>query len=193
MKLIKETGKKFIYGSYKKCALFVCPLCGNEVERPLHSGLRQKSCSCYEHGGKQTRIYSVWKSMRNRCNYKKDDSFCRYGAKGIKVCDEWNSSFVKFRDWADQNGYSDDLQIDRIDANKGYSPENCRWVTPAENARNRKTTKLSMEKANKIREIYRKGGVSQSKIAEKFGTWQQTVWLIVNNKLWVDQKINKNV
>lgn len=86
------------------------------------------------HGQSGTRLYSIWSKMRSRCNRKKDPAFRFYGAKGIKVCEEWENDFFSFKEWAELNGYTDKLTIDRIDSKKGYSPDNCRWLTPSENS-----------------------------------------------------------
>lgn len=74
--------------------------------------------------------------MRTRCNNPHVKEYYRYGGRGIKVCDEWNNYYV-FRDWAYQNGYTEELTIDRIDNNKGYSPDNCKWSTIVEQQQNR--------------------------------------------------------
>ena len=67
--------------------------------------------------------------MVSRCTYKGDTNYQYYGGRGIDICDEWKNDFQTFRGWAVDNGYSDELTIDRINTEKGYSPNNCRWVT----------------------------------------------------------------
>jgi hypothetical protein len=73
--------------------------------------------------------------MIHRCENPKRDNYPRYGGRGIYVCDQWHNPHAFF-DWALQNGYSRGLQIDRIDNNGNYCPENCRFVCPKENSRN---------------------------------------------------------
>ena len=79
--------------------------------------------------------------MRSRCNNPNTKEYHRYGGKGIKVCGEWNDYFV-FRDWAYQNGYADNLTIDRMDNNGDYCPENCKWSTLVEQQQNRCTSHM---------------------------------------------------
>ena len=83
------------------------------------------------HGMSGTRLYSIWRDMKNRCNGLKKNDKKNYFDRGITYCTEWER-FEAFRDWAITHGYRDDLSIDRIDNDKGYSPNNCRWVTRAE-------------------------------------------------------------
>ena len=95
-----------------------------------------------KHGMYKTRLYSVWQSMLQRAGVYKgadENNKRHYQDRGITVCSEW-LVFENFRDWALSHGYSDDLEIDRIDNDKGYCPENCRWVTPKENTNNRRNT-----------------------------------------------------
>lgn len=83
------------------------------------------------HGMSNTRLYRIYRDMRNRCNGLKKKDYDNYYARGITYCKEWET-FEGFRDWALSNGYRDDLTIDRIDVDGNYEPSNCRWITRAE-------------------------------------------------------------
>ena len=134
---------------------FVCTCqcdCGNIVElKSSHlrvDGNRRpnKSCGCKktkQKGNtiKYKRIYNIWKCMIARCNNPKNSSYGRYGALGTKVCKEWENSFDLFLDWSLNNGYKEDLTIDRIDNKKGYEPSNCKWSTYLEQEHHRKIFK----------------------------------------------------
>lgn len=78
-------------------------------------------------------------NMIQRCTNPNSTYFPRYGGRGITVCHEWRTR-NNFKEWALSHGYRNDLAIDRIDNDKGYSPDNCRWVTPSQNCCNRSTT-----------------------------------------------------
>lgn len=75
------------------------------------------------------RLRSVWKGICNRCYNPKADNYCRYGAKGVTVCDEWRHKSKQFIVWALENGYKQGLTVDRINPHEGYSPKNCRLVS----------------------------------------------------------------
>lgn len=92
----------------------------------------------YKHGMDGTKIYRVWGRMKERCNNPHNSSYHSYGGRGIKVCDEWNDSFIPFYEWALANGYEDGLTLDRENVNGGYNPENCRWITNLEQQRNKR-------------------------------------------------------
>jgi len=87
-------------------------------------------------------LYEVWRSMNRRCHDAKNGQYKRYGARGIAVCVEWRRNFESFVEWAKEAGYEKGLQIDRIDNDGGYSPENCRFVSPMKNANNRGNNRL---------------------------------------------------
>ena len=105
--------------------------------------LWEKSKCNLKHGLRHKRIYTVWRSMRQRCNNPNCKSYKYYGGRGISVCREWDDPKV-FAEWAFANGYSDSLTLDRIDVNKGYAPDNCRWVSQKAQ-QNNKTTNIRYE------------------------------------------------
>lgn len=101
-----------------------------------------KSCGC-KSGSRpnhkeltNSRIYNIWRSMKQRCYDSNAISFPNYGGRGISVCDEWRNDFMAFYNWSIANGYADNLTIDRIDSKGNYEPSNCRWVTYKQQANN---------------------------------------------------------
>lgn len=135
------------------------------------------------HGMTDTGVYQVWCRMKQRCQNPEDPSYKNYGGRGIALCDAWNKDFSSFGWWAIANGYAKGLQIDRIDNDGPYSPENCRWVTHKQNSRNKRTNVLKEEQVRLIRRWYELG-YKQTHIARIFHVSPQTVHLIVKGKQW---------
>lgn len=110
-----------------------------------------KSCGCIRkemhttHGQTDTRLFHIWQGIKTRCYTKTSVNYKKYGAKGITMCDEWKDDFRAFYRWSMANGYLDELSIDRIDGNKGYSPDNCRWADIYTQNQNRTFTKKEKE------------------------------------------------
>ena len=104
---------------------------------------RTVSCGCikFTHNMSNTRIYSIHSGMKYRCCNEKASDYERYGGRGITVCDEWlgKDGFSNFYNWAIDNGYNDELTIDRVDVNGNYEPSNCRWSTRYEQSLNKST------------------------------------------------------
>ena len=92
------------------------------------------------HGDTGTRLHRIWKTMKCRCNDRNHPTYEWYGARGISVTAEWQESYIRFKEWALSHGYADDLELERIDVNNGYSPENCKWISHHEQTMNRRDT-----------------------------------------------------
>lgn len=167
MKFVDLTGKRFgrltvicREESKNNRTMWICKCdCGNEIiaeSYNIKTG-HTVSCGCFQrertsaanmtHGKRKTRIYRIWVCMKNRCYQETYHAFKHYGGRGITVCDEWRNSFESFYKWAISSGYEDNLSIDRIDVNGNYCHENCRFVTMAEQNKNKRT-----ENGRKIKE-----------------------------------------
>ena len=133
-----HNGRRWLW----KCS---CDCGGSSIAYPNQIMRGQtKTCGCgrsvtfremhTKHGESGTRLHGIWKGVINRCNPKNAHSY-HYGARGIRVCDEWRD-YVAFRDWAKSHGYNDDLTLERKNVNGDYCPENCSWIPAKEQPKN---------------------------------------------------------
>ena len=194
------TGKKFGYltvlekaGSDPKRAewRWLCRCdCGNLTIVPSyrlrHGGVTSCGCHqfdrnfCSKKAKNNPRLWRIYRGMRTRCSNNNYPYFHRYGGRGIKVCDEW-MKFDAFCDWALANGYNEDapakeMSLDRINVDKDYSPDNCRWATSVQQANNTSRNHIisANGKSMTIAEWARETGIGQHTISArlKYG-WSQ--------------------
>ena len=139
--LLKDLGTRKYSNRNRRFGLYQCPFCNNSFECSSDNVKQgyKKSCGCVSsklkgdfhitHNLKNHKLYKVWSSMKQRCNNLNSKSFKNYGARGIKVCNEWENDFKAFYDWAIKNGYKDGLSIERENNNGNYGPLNCIFAT----------------------------------------------------------------
>lgn len=152
--IVLERTDSHIKKNGDKQTAFLCRCdCGN-VRKVLAYNLKNghtTSCGCEAfrkrvaakttHNEAGTRLYRIWTKMKGRCTNPNDPAYKRYGGCGRTLCEEWKH-YERFRDWALANGYADNLSIDRINNEKGYSPDNCRWATPKQQANNTRKNRI---------------------------------------------------
>lgn len=122
-----------------------CGTIGHATSNNLTSGKSTRCAKCRNtvvgkknstHNLSKTRLYGIWNGMKQRCSNQNRPKYNIYGGRGIKVCEEWND-FTNFYTWAMDNGYEDGLSIDRIDVDRDYEPNNCRWCKMKQQSNNR--------------------------------------------------------
>lgn len=145
---LKQAGFSFKTShGYSRSAVFICE-CGQRLVTTVsnvQSG-RSQSCGCLmmqrireantTHGRRQSNLYGIWTGMKSRCENKNNPAWDRYGGRGITVCERWKSFECFLVDMGEPEG---DMSLDRIDNDRGYSLDNCRWATVTEQSRNRRS------------------------------------------------------
>lgn len=149
VKVSHKKGKRIYWECVCKCGNTTFVDGGN-----LRSG-RIRSCGCLQgatHALSNSTLYRRYYTMCSRCSENDLKHKLRYFDRGIKVCEEWQgeNGFLNFYNWALANGFKEGLTIDRIDNNKGYSPENCRWIPQKEQYKNMSRVKLVEYKGEKV-------------------------------------------
>lgn len=124
-------------------------------------------------------LYNSWQNMKQRCGNPNHPKYKNYGARGIKICDEW-MEIEGFFKWSMENDWAQGMQIDRIDNNGNYEPKNCQWVSVYDNSRKKSTTKITKHQAEEIRNRVA-NGESEYDIADEYGVVHGTIWFIINN------------
>ena len=161
----EKSKSKYRFGIYK------CGFCGNNFKALVHhiKGGHTQSCGCLnrKHNLSHTKIYKIWSDIKSRTLNPQHKQYNDYGGRGITICDEW-LDVQNFYNWAMENGYSDELSIDRINNDGNYEPSNCRWTTQTIQNRNQR-----IQKNNKTG--YK--GVSFVKSKNKY-----TTYICVNKK-----------
>lgn len=119
-----------------------------------------------------------YNGMKQRCYNTKDSEYKNYGSRGIRICEDWLSNPDSFFEWGVSNGYKKGLTIDRIDVNKGYTPENCRWVTMAEQQSNKRTNIFVECKGRKV---------TLAEASRQIGVSESTIWMRIKRGIPVDK------
>ena len=130
-------------------------------------GFTEREFTEWRYGGRD-RLYPIWEQMKQRCYNPNHKEYLNYGGKGITICDEWLNDYGAFKAWAEKSGYDKyaprgNCTIDRIDNDKGYSPENCRWATIDENNRNKGTYTKDRAKTKSYKGVEINGEVKSVK------------------------------
>lgn len=162
-RVIKNNDKHIYY-------LCKCDCGGEKIVRQDHLSRNNiVSCGCYnreqssirckylgkqnvKHNLSHSRLYRIYAQIKTRCYNAKSPNFKYYGARGIKVCNEWlgENGFLNFYNWATNNGYDENLSIDRINVDRNYEPSNCKWSDNVEQANNKRNNHYVFYKGNKV-------------------------------------------
>jgi hypothetical protein len=192
MELVKKLGclgTKASYGEFK------CDYCGLIVTKRVDVGRLAKSCGCMsnilktKHGDNFTKseyhkLYRLWQNIKDRCCNGKSKDYKYYGARGIRFYPAWKRDYFRFRkDMIDLN-WKIGLEIDRIDDNKSYTPNNVRFVTREINGQNRRTVKLNPQKVEEIRDKFNSGLYTRKQLANEYGAIVRYMGSILLERVW---------
>ena len=172
--------------------------CGKEVIVKAYSLTtgQTKSCGCLKkeqnyiniakvkHNMTNTRLYNIWRDMKSRCLNPNNKRHKFYFDKGITVCYEWKNDFMNFYNWAINNGYRDNLKIDRINNNGNYEPKNCRWATITEQNNNQ---------SNNIRIKYNESEYTLSELSKIYNIKRATLYDRIKRGWTIDEALNRKV
>lgn len=185
-----------------------CGAAGSASYDNLAAG-KVKSCGCLQAevratNGKRSKVhghtsidgvasmsptYASWYAMRRRCLYEKHPKYAEYGGRGITICDRWlhgEGGMTGFECFLSDMGERPvGMSIDRADSDLGYLPSNCRWATDAGQSRNRRSSVMTMDRANAIRSKHGRGEASYSQLAKHYGVSVSTVAGVVQRRTWV--------
>ena len=152
--------------------------CGCLYRESIATNGRAKATHGHNRNGKATKTHNAWSQMKGRCTNPKNIAYKNYGGRGITFCDRWTlfENFLEDMGNPPSKAYS----LDRINNERGYSKENCRWATVNEQERNKRNIKLTIEKAALIRSDTRK----QAVIAADYGVSRATVGRVKQGKIW---------
>lgn len=167
LKIIKDLGYIDIEKKQKvKFCIFECPVC-NVYFKARHGNVysgNTKTCGCVNnqekvsyrnyHNKSKTRLYSIHNGIKQRCNNHRRKAYVNYGGRGIKICNEWDKigGYLEFERWALNNGYSDNLTIERINNDGNYEPSNCTWIPKSKQSLN---TRKSKKNTSGYRGVYK--------------------------------------
>lgn len=211
--LDKHIGERFGYlivtdvirkncGSYNQTYFVVKCDCGNTKEiRANYVKKKAISCGCKtnelkakgatKHGMSGTRLYGIHEGMIARCYNENNCRYSRYGGRGISMCDNWRNDFMNFYNWSMSNGYKDDLTIERIDINGNYEPNNCKWIPPEDQHKNKTFERGSARWMSKLKEsdipeirFLLSKGYSHTEIGEMYNVSRQVIGKIKNKETW---------